>query len=318
MGNLISLNISGCQLTGEVTPNLFSNINAQFREFVIADNQFEGDVAKWMTRRMNRISRFEIHNNNFTGKMPTTSLNLDVISRWNVSHNELSGIPNFSNNDQSITWFYCDQNKLGFDHLETCLNLRYSRPDRFTLGPQKPLLDRDTVKHLVDATVTIKSGSYGTKDIYQWYKDGIEINGATEADLTIQNLTMDDYGTYHCVITNEDFMFDLERNPVTIAAPPVSNREVIINEMIKVQPNPASELITLQADGDLTFEMVALFSMDGKELWRLDGRQDLVRLNVSSLEKGIYMINIQHPHGQGAGLKESGHRKIHIEVRAFR
>ncbi len=42
----------------------------------------------------------------------------------------------------------------------------------------------------------------GVELSYQWYKDDIIINGATDSELEINNVTFDDEGLYNCIITN--------------------------------------------------------------------------------------------------------------------
>jgi hypothetical protein len=51
-------------------------------------------------------------------------------------------------------------------------------------------------------TLTVQASGAGTLS-YQWYKDGAEIAGATEATYTKANTSPQDAGTYHAVITGE-------------------------------------------------------------------------------------------------------------------
>lgn len=51
-------------------------------------------------------------------------------------------------------------------------------------------------------TVTLRVGASGTFQHYQWYKDGIPIEGATNISLTITNFSPTDAGTYMIVISN--------------------------------------------------------------------------------------------------------------------
>ena len=52
------------------------------------------------------------------------------------------------------------------------------------------------------STVTLRVGASGTFQHYQWFKDGVEIVGATNAFLTITNFSPTDAGTYMVTISN--------------------------------------------------------------------------------------------------------------------
>ena len=59
---------------------------------------------------------------------------------------------------------------------------------------------------------------------YQWYKDGLELDGETGQSLSIQSVTPDDAGSYHVVVTNA--CGSDESEPVTLTVedlPPVVN-----------------------------------------------------------------------------------------------
>ena len=39
--------------------------------------------------------------------------------------------------------------------------------------------------------------------MYQWQKDGVNINNATSADYKIQHVTESDEGMYQCIVNND-------------------------------------------------------------------------------------------------------------------
>ena len=50
----------------------------------------------------------------------------------------------------------------------------------------------------VNFTVTADGGALS----YQWSRDGVEIEGATQATLTLVDVTIENEGTYSCFIYN--------------------------------------------------------------------------------------------------------------------
>jgi hypothetical protein len=95
------------------------------------------------------------------------------------------------------------------------------------------------------------------------------------------------------VITNEDFTFDLERNPVTVVAPPVSSRDIYLSEEIfTVQPNPTSGLISINSESDQLIKKVVVMSLDGKELEYVINNSGSIQVDLSGLETGVYMLKI--------------------------
>ena len=77
----------------------------------------------------------------------------------------------------------------------------------------------------------------GVELSYQWYKDDIIINGATDSELEIHNVTFDNEGLYNCIVTNiygtdtSDYAeLDInEVNTETIYGPNiVSTNEIVI------------------------------------------------------------------------------------------
>ena len=73
----------------------------------------------------------------------------------------------------------------------------------FTTAPQTPAIVKDpeyvTVAAGDSATFTVVEVN-GTS--YQWYKAGVEIDGAESDSLTIDSVELSDEGYYHCVVTN--------------------------------------------------------------------------------------------------------------------
>ncbi|RME94125.1 MAG: hypothetical protein D6766_06660 [Verrucomicrobia bacterium] len=66
--------------------------------------------------------------------------------------------------------------------------------------------------------LTLRVEASGAQLSYQWYKDGVEIPGATEAALTIDALTEADAGDYHVVVSNAGGSVTSDAVTITVEA----------------------------------------------------------------------------------------------------
>ncbi len=74
-------------------------------------------------------------------------------------------------------------------------------------------------------------------ETYQWYKDNVAIDGATNSTLTLNNITLNDAGTYFCKISNQNGsvnsdMATLTVNPLTKIVDQSSNITAIVNDTV--------------------------------------------------------------------------------------
>ena len=80
----------------------------------------------------------------------------------------------------------------------------YSGPVwEFTTVPPSVVVTGDPVSQTVEAGATVElSVTALNADIYQWYKDGDPLTGATTDTLTIPNVQVADEGIYTCTVSN--------------------------------------------------------------------------------------------------------------------
>ena len=83
-----------------------------------------------------------------------------------------------------------------------------------------------------------------------------------------------------------------------IINPSLTNNNYNISNLIDFFPNPSSQYINVGIDSELE---AVVFDLIGKELFR---RKINGRLDISSLEKGTYIINLTD------GLNTSSHKII--------
>lgn len=105
------------------------------------------------------------------------------------------------------------------------------------------------------SSITLSTVVSGRANVYQWFKNGTAISGATAANLVLNPLTTTDSGTYTCLITSTIVTgLTLERNPITLTVnqtgPPAANT---VNDIFSCD---------LDADGytNFTLDLVSIES----------------------------------------------------------
>ncbi len=137
-----------------------------------------------------KITEINLPSNNLVGNIPAELTSLQDLTRLNVAGNLLTGVPNFSSLP-SIAQIALENNRLDFGDLEPNVAV-----PGITYIPQDTVSGYESVLRQVTESQTFTSGVGGTANTYQWKKNGIDIPGATAADLTINNIAFADDAVY--------------------------------------------------------------------------------------------------------------------------
>ncbi len=153
-------------------------------------------VSTWkgITVKCGRVASINLSNNNLTGTLPTSVLNLARRTQSDFSLN-IAG------------------NRLDFESAEDFVD---AIPD-FTYSPQADIYSsgREIIRQ--GQAITFTSQTPGNFNRYQWYKDGTAINGATNPILTLSNVLPSDAGVYTARVRNTRATnLTLERRPITL------------------------------------------------------------------------------------------------------
>lgn len=209
--NLETLTIQWNNFTGTIPPEL-GNLS-KIKTFDICCNALTGVVPKQLGNLLS-AEIFKIQLNQLSGNVPTELSSLTNLKWFDIGFNDLSGtvadypaieqvyisgnnfsqIPVFSS--PAIFELHVEENYLTFEDLEP--NILKSG---FAYSPQaKPA--GGTLSVSVGSTLVIPFTTGGTQNIYQWYKNGNLIAGATSMQFTKANAQLTDAGNYHVVVTN--------------------------------------------------------------------------------------------------------------------
>jgi hypothetical protein len=137
---------------------------------------------------------------------------------------------------------------------------------------EKPVIDQmnDTL------FVSLISGNQK----YQWYKNGVKINGATN---NYHKVT--ESAAYSVTASLMNGKCEKESDPVNITISSVEN--LLAKHGFKLYPNPSKGMITIDAKERATYE---LLDLSGRLILSFEQGPGSAQLDVSHLEAGIYLI----------------------------
>ena len=71
------------------------------------------------------------------------------------------------------------------------------------------------------------------------------------------------------------------------------------NVQINIWPNPAAAEVNIQfAANDVSSKKVLLFDMNGRQIKKMNAVSNQLKIDVSGLSKGIYILNIISANGE--------------------
>ncbi|WP_147392219.1 T9SS type A sorting domain-containing protein [Algoriphagus lacus] len=125
---------------------------------------------------------------------------------------------------------------------------------------------------------------------YQWFRNGEKLNGATS-----RTLTVDLMGEYLVELTSASGCV-AKLKPVTLTISGLGGKQVSPPKDLKMYPNPASELVTLELpDGVLSGNpQIMVYSSEGKDvgssLQITELNSQKVEIRLTALAKGTYLV----------------------------
>ena len=233
------LDVSGNNIEGEIPSELGSLSNLQ--ELYIENNRIEGNIPSsigglsnllyfWMYSNdlngsipsqvgsLSSLIHFYGSINNFDGEIPSGFGNLTSLQFLGLDNNDLSGdVPSSIGNLTSLSDFRLYGNTIsGLPNLSglplSAFDVSSNALDFGDIVPNVSVLTEYRYQDAIDDPINaaISEGESYTMDVsdltsgnsYQWYLDGLAINGATNSSYTISSFSAADEGDYWCGITN--------------------------------------------------------------------------------------------------------------------
>ncbi len=296
IGNLTELRVLSVEnnnFTGEIPPS-YSNLT-NLRGFWFNDNQLSGNIPAFVATNYPNLVFFDISFNDFDGTLPDFTP-LQKIRYIAIGNNHffpgdfsaqfndyLNSQTNMNNSDfysWSSSYFYTPQYTI--DSIDEANG---TEGDNITLT----LTDNSSSRLSSSSTLAI--------DTYQWFKDDVLISGATASSYTITNAQVADSGVYHCEISNTDVP-DLVvlRQDVTVT---VGTLGIDDNELqsISIYPNPVKETFNITMR-NYENASASLYDLRGRLILNQKLDSELTIVNISNLNDGIYVLNIENKTGK--------------------
>jgi len=246
-----------------------------------------------------------LDSNLFNGSIPESFGNLSLLETLLLNSNELDGIPNllgkgetpFLDGLDNLTDFQVQDNNLEFDDLEPNVEITgiVYAPQAQIPGPE-PI----TLTEGEELNITIPVG--GSANEYQWFRDGVEIDGATSDNLVVASVSTADIGTYYLRITNpavplltlysDDILVDI----IT------GIRDESLNNAFKIYPVPVRDQLNIET-GDMPAGEydLRIIDLSGKTMYNeqllINNSKEVQQLDVNTLPSGIYMVMMHYADG---------------------
>ncbi|MDO5969779.1 immunoglobulin domain-containing protein [Flavivirga aquimarina] len=216
LSNLVTLDLSNNNLQSQI-PISFCNL-AKVTELNLSNNQLIGSIPSQLSL-MQSLIRLDLRNNQLEGAIPYQIAGLYNLEFLGLSNNNFSGtIPITVSVSSNLEEFVFENNNFIFSDFE-------SRHPSYTANlnvgyiyiPQAKTDIEETKTVTVNNPITLTTQLSSENNTYQWFKDGVAIDGATEREYTIDNALETDAGVYHFTATNSIIIgLTLERNPITL------------------------------------------------------------------------------------------------------
>lgn len=246
-----------------------------------------------------------LDSNALSGVIPLSLCNANHQIYVSLAKNELDSIPVFLPHTMGASVYFLDVrfNKFTFEDFEPLV--QNGAIQHFICGATNcGIHPQDSVWYALDTTVLagtpvfLNSTVGGTANIYQWYKNGSPIPGATLPYLYTSSVTHADSSTYTCRIWNSIVTSPtgliLNRHRVKInVVDTLVDIEAKISESISIFPNPANEIINVVFNEPPDCEhQIIICDTQGKPLDIFTTREQVTIIDISKYQQGVYWVRV--------------------------
>lgn len=189
---LETLNLNSNDVTGEIPTNLSGLTN--LIELGLGSNNLSGPIPDELSALVN-LERLDFSQNDLSGQIPGPFSLLTNLDEIFINDNNISGLPDLSSLDPDI--FNAGFNNLDFGDLLPNINIIDQYIPQGNIGDPSTLIGI-TGEDLNLVTTTSDDGN----NEYQWFKDNVAINGATNTSYNLAYSGTVDEGLYRCDVTN--------------------------------------------------------------------------------------------------------------------
>lgn len=307
IGNLTMLqvfNIPHNNLTG-VIPQTIGRFKF-LSGFDFGHNQLSGTIPDSVCRLSSSLfTSMHLEYNNLAGSVPDSLVKLNELGVFYIQYNHISRLPDLTSlDDGTLLNIRVDNNRLTFEDLEPNMSLYFFNP------PYQYYIPQDSVNITIDTTV-IEGSIFemhctvgGSQNIYQWSKNGIDIPAAVDTVYTLSPVVLADSGYYTCNATSP-LVPDLTISRKLINLHTRKGEGINENSQpaMRIYPNPTKDAVYIV---NANSGEASITSITGNEIIKQTVNGNNAKIDVSSLEKGLYFIKVISEKGVETGkfLKE--------------
>ncbi|HIF14834.1 MAG TPA: hypothetical protein EYQ86_05750, partial [Bacteroidetes bacterium] len=219
IGNLTMLsylNLSNNNLLGAI-PGTIGNLSQLIR-LNLSHNQLSGTMPDSLGQLVNLMELY-LNNNELSDTVSSVVVNIDSLKQLYLNNNLFTSLPDIQN--ASLTHCALENNSFTFkdfyDNLQIAGTYQSISPQSKVGSPVDTSIDQGIA-------LILYAGNLENAAEYQWYKENVIVQGATNSSLILNNIQQTDTGTYHCAISNlivqnlvlysEDMRITLKANAV--------------------------------------------------------------------------------------------------------
>ena len=209
-------------LEGPIPPGLWGHPNV-FLHGIVFNERLSGPIAPEIGLAV-RLQQLIINDNRFEGEVPLEITTLDSLEIITIQNNFFTGLPDMTSME-ALDVLAVQNNNLTFEDLEPNLVL-IDQGTTFIYAPQKPVYDTAFISVRAGSRLVIKGEIGGSANRYQWFKEGEAVDGGANADLTFNDISIQEAGNYSAEITSVIVPgLTINRNPASV--------QVTVNEPIQ-------------------------------------------------------------------------------------
>ncbi|MEQ9376204.1 MAG: BspA family leucine-rich repeat surface protein [Imperialibacter sp.] len=174
-----------------------------------------------------RVTALNLASNNVTGAFPIlTGTELNALQQLDLANNQVTLVP-ANTNLAALQVLDLSSNQLDFGSLE-----QFAGVTTFSYSPQGDIFAATNLLQERGESLTLDRTSPGASNLYQWYKNGTSIDGATAAAYTIAFPTFAEEGSYAVEVRNS-LLPNLTLNtlPITLRVSSLERDRLVLTEL---------------------------------------------------------------------------------------
>jgi|GEM_PF-4321757 len=226
LGGLSQLGIlflNNNQLTGTLPSELGNCLN--LGDLVVANNQLTGKIPSSYSS-FTKLFWVSLSYNSFTDSIPAAWASNAQLNYLFVDNNRFTYVPDCSALPQLIA-VALNNNAFTFESIEPYYKVNSKFTFGLTYAPQDSAGAKSSTTLAFQCPFNMSAVVGGTANIYQWFKDGNAIAGATSATLNVPSAAASDAGKYTCSVTNTIVPgLTINTRPATISISPPINATI--------------------------------------------------------------------------------------------